>query len=80
VSQRRPAAGQQRLWNCPKCGLLYMVEETGEVIRSRHYGTSRVVIFRRADTGDELVRCICGKLLHWLFNGDAVAGLPGRAR
>jgi hypothetical protein len=80
MSRRPPAAGQQRLWNCPNCGLLYMVEETGEVIRSRHYGTSRVVIFRRADTGEELVRCVCRKLLHWLFNGYGVAGLPGRAR
>jgi hypothetical protein len=72
-------SGEQRLWACPECGVFYMVEETG-VLRSRHYGTRRLATFRRADTGEEVRRCVCRKFLHWLYNGDVAAGLPGRAR
>jgi hypothetical protein len=72
-------SGEQQLWSCPECGVFYMVEVTG-VIHSRHYGTRQIATFRRADTGATMMRCLCGKFLHWLFNGDGVAGLPGRAR
>lgn len=62
------APGQQELWECPNCGRLYLAEDTGQTIRTRHYGTRKIVRFRTVDSDNERTKCTCGKHLHWLYN------------
>lgn len=82
MSRPRPRDGQLEVWACT-CEQTYVVEHTGNVVNTRHYGVREVVNFyppAAAAAAAAVSRCEgCGQHLHFVYNRQGANGRPLRS-